>query len=190
MEQARLDQQGFREIAGEATAQRLTVIGGPAQPETTDRLRVEAAALEIVARPAAGGRPQPRFVEGGGGFERLEQGLLPLRLLALLRRRLRHRQPDLARQLLDRLQKVEVVGAHRKADRVAMRTAAETVKEGFVLDHVEGRGLLVVERAEPGQLAPAPRQPDAAADERRQRDPAAQLVEKARRKGHRSAARA
>src|SRR5262249_17253579 len=52
---------------------------------------------------------------------------------------------------------------------------------------VKGRGLFLVKGAQPGMFAPAPNQLDPAANQVRQRDAAAQLVEKARRKGHAAA---
>ena len=81
--------------------------------------------------------------------------------------------------------KSRLLGPHHKADRIAMRAAAEAVEEGLVLDHVEGRRLLVVERAQASVLAPAAGQLDPAADQTGERNAPAQLVEKSRRKGHR-----
>src|ERR1700691_4181632 len=65
-----------------------------------------------------------------------------------------------------------------------MRAAAEAVKEALVLDDVEGRRLLVMERAKAAVLAAAPGQPHAPANQFAERDAAAQFVEKSRRKGH------
>src|SRR5437763_3691730 len=127
--------------------------------ETADRLLVEPTPKQVFAGAGAARRPQLRFKQRSSGGEGFEQGLLPLRPLALLRRRLRHLQPGLAGQALDRLDKIEIVGAHEIADRIAMRAAAEAMKEPLVLDDVEGRGLLVVERAEAGVLAALAGQP-------------------------------
>ncbi len=69
-----------------------------------------------------------------------------------------------------------------------MRAAAEAVKEALVLDHVKRRGLFVVKRAEAGIFATLASQPHPPADQFAQRDPGAQVVEKARRKGHPNAA--
>ncbi len=65
-----------------------------------------------------------------------------------------------------------------------MRTAAEAMEKALVLDDIERWRLFVVERAQPGLLAAAPGQPDAPPDQIAERDPAAQLVEKAGREGH------
>src|SRR5205085_5139230 len=132
----------------------------------------------------AGRRPELVLVKPGGGGERFQQRLLPLRPLALLRGRLRHLEPGLAGQALDRLDEIEVVGAHEIADRIAMRAAAEAMKEAFVLDDVKGWSLLVVEGTQPGMLAALARQPHPPADQADQRDPGAQLVEKPGRKRH------
>jgi hypothetical protein len=90
----------------------------------------------------------------------------------------------LSSELCDRRAKIDMVGTHDEADRVAVRAAAEAMKKTLVLDDVERRGSLLVERAETGIFTPAPLQLDAAADELGQPDAAAQLVEKFRRVVH------
>ena len=67
-----------------------------------------------------------------------------------------------------------------------MRAAAKAMEKPLVLDDVERRRFFVMERAKPALFATAPGQPDTASDEIAKRDPAAQLVEKAGREGHRS----
>src|SRR5439155_14706351 len=124
------------------------------------------------------------FIEIRRRSERFEQSLLTLRPFALLRGLLRYREPGLGRQPLDRLDKIEVLGAHQIADCIAMCAAAEAVEKALILDDVKGRGLFVMERAEAGQLAPAPDQPDVLPDQRAQRNAGTQLVEKTGRKRH------
>src|SRR5437879_7800735 len=177
-------QQRLGEFAGKGATQRLPVITGPAQPEAANGLLVEPARRQVVAGTCPRWRPQLRLVKIGCGGEGLQERLLALRPLAILRGLLGHRDPGLAGQPLDRLDKVEIVGAHQKADRIAMRAAAEAMEEPLVLDNVKRRCLLVVERAQPGLLAAAPGQPDPAPDQIAKRHPAAQLVEKPRREGH------
>src|SRR5690242_20974954 len=137
----------------------------PAQPKTPDRPRIETPPLQICTGAAAFGPPQAGFVKRCCGFGRLEQCLLPLRPLALLRGRLGHRQSGLFGQLFDSLDEIEVVGPHDKPDRIAMRTAAEAMKKGLVLDNVEGGGFFMMERAQPGKLAPAADELDLARDQ-------------------------
>jgi len=57
-----------------------------------------------------------------------------------------------------------------------MRAAAEAVKKSLVLDDVEGRGLFVMERAQPAVLASLPIEPHAPPDQIAERNPAAQFV--------------
>ena len=179
-----LDQQRIGKFGVEGAPQRLAIIGGPAQTEASDCLRIEPASLQIFARAHPAGRPQPLLVESCGGLGRFEQGFLPLRPFPLLRRRLRDSQPRLARQLLDRLDEVEIVGPHGEPDHISMGAAAEAMEEGFVLDDVERRRLLVMKRAQSGKLAPAADQLDPPTDQSGKRNSTAQLVEKARRKRH------
>src|ERR1700730_7094177 len=115
----------------------MPVVGRPAQAEAADRVRIEPTFLQILARASSHGRPQSGFVKGSGGLCRLEQGLLPLCPFALLRGCLRDGQSRLARELLDRLDEIEIVGTHDEPDDVAMRPASEAMKEGFILDDVE-----------------------------------------------------
>src|SRR5205814_1654826 len=139
---------------------------------------------EVFAGAGPGRRPQPRLVELGRRGEGLEQCLLTLCPLAILRRLLRHCEPRLGRETLDGLDKIEVLGAHQIADRIAMRAAAKAVKEALILDDVKRGGLFVMKRAEAAQLATPPDQLYAPSDERAQRHAGAQFVKKARRKGH------
>src|SRR5439155_17449026 len=132
--------------------------------EGAGRLPVGPARGQVLAGAGAGWRPELRLIGIGGGGERLQERLLALRPLAILRGLLRHRNSGFARQPLDRLDEIEIVGAHQKADRIAMRAAAEAMEKPLILDDVERWRLLVVERAKPGLLAAAPGQPDAAPD--------------------------
>ena len=76
----------------EAAPQRLPVVRRPAEPEASDRLRIEPPPRQVFAGAAARGRPTAGLVKSRRRLGRLEQGLLPLRPLALLRGCLRHRQ--------------------------------------------------------------------------------------------------
>ena len=109
---------------------------------------------------------------------------MPLRPLSLLRRRLRDSQPRFPRQLLDGLDEVEIVGPHGEPDYIAMGAAAKAMKEGFVLDHIEGWCLLVMKWTQSGKFAAAADQLDPPTDQSGKRNSTAQLVEKARRKRH------
>jgi hypothetical protein len=90
-----------------------------------------------------------------------------------------------AGQLFDGRAEIDIVGAHQKADRVAVRAAAETVKKSPVFDDVEGRCFFLVERAETGIFTPAPHQLDTVTpDQFGQHNAAAQFVEEFRRITH------
>jgi len=85
-------------------------------------------------------------------------------------------------EFCNRLTEIEMVGAHDEIDRVAMRATAEAVKKSLILDHVERGRPLGVERAKADEFGAAPHQLEAAlADQRRQHDATAQLVENRRR---------
>ena len=56
-QQAAFDQQGFRKFAGQRAAQRLPVIGRPAEPEAPDCLLVETPRREVFAGAGPGRRP-------------------------------------------------------------------------------------------------------------------------------------
>src|SRR5438067_9179932 len=107
-----------------------------------------------------------------------------MRPLALFRGRLGHRQAGFSGELLDRCDKVEIVRAHDKADRITMRAAAKAMKKGFVLDDIKGRCLFVMKWAQAGIFTPPPNQLHPAADQSGKGNPAAQLVEKPGWKSH------
>src|SRR5690606_38059203 len=60
----------------------------------------------------------------------------------------RHLDPERFGQGLDGLREAQVVVAHQKAERRAVRAAAEAVVEAFARADREGGRLLAVERAE------------------------------------------
>ena len=93
------------------------------------------------------------------------------------------RRPGLAGQALDRLGERQVVDAHREADDVAMRAAAEAVEEALVVVDGEGRRLLVMERAQAGMLAALADQAHAPADHFGTGEARAKLVKEAWGKG-------
>ena len=142
------------------------------------------AAVQVIQRYPAGGREKLKLEPAAGRFDEIVQRLLPLEPLAVFRCRLRHLQPGLGRQLLDRFGKRQIVVAHREADDVAMGAAAEAVEEALLVVDVEAGRLLVVERARRLELAPRPDQPHALADHVGQGQPCPQLFKELRRKRH------
>ena len=121
----------------------------------------------------------------GREFDGAAQRLLPFRPRSLFRRFARHLHAGFARQLLDRLRKLQALGAHDEADHIAMGAAAEAVEEPLVLADRERRGLFIVERAEAGCFAAAlANEPHPAPDHIADRDPRAQILQKPWREGH------
>src|SRR5439155_10046442 len=88
-----------------------------------------------------------------------------------------HSRGEVAGEFLNRLAKVEVVGTHDEADRVAMRPTAEAMEKALVVADCERRRLFGVERAQPDGFATAPGELDPAADQLRQRNATAQVFE-------------
>ena len=64
-------------------------------------------------------------------------------------------EAGLSGEALDRLREGEVVDLHHERDGVAALLAAEAVEESLARADLEGRRLLVVERAEPLEVPPA-----------------------------------
>jgi hypothetical protein len=101
-------------------------------------------------------------------------------LLTRYRRAVRqgHFGTELVGDLRHRRNEVEIVEAHGEVESVAMRTAAETVKEVLLVDHAKRRRSLAVEWAQPDKFPLSSYQLDAAAtDQTRQPLATAQLVE-------------
>ena len=172
-------------LALEVRQQAVARIRREAQAEIVDGRVLEAAAAQIVQALPADRQAQLLLEPARGLFDDLLQRRDALGALALDRRGARHRQVDLARQLLDRLGKRQALGLHDEAHGIALLVAAEAVEEALLVVDREGRRLLVVERAEAGVLRARPAfQRDLAADDLGQAEARAQFVEEARGEGH------
>jgi hypothetical protein len=109
-----------------------------------------------------------------------------LGLLHILRRLARHLEAGLVRQSLDRFGEREVLRLHHEGEDVAVLAAGEAVIEALVVVDGEGGGLFVGERAETDELLAAPNQPRAPANQRGDRNAGTDLIQKLRRKRHRT----
>ena len=89
----------------------------------------------------------------------------------------RHLEPHHLRERFDGVRKLEIVVGHEKADRGAVRAAAEAVIEALRRAHGERRRLLAVERAEAFVVAAGALQRDARADDLDDVGAAEQLVD-------------
>src|SRR5205085_4725550 len=114
------------------------------------RLVAEAAAAQIVEALPADRQAKLLLEPACRLLDDLLQRRGALGPLAILRRRARHRQADLAGELLDRFGEGHALGLHHEAGGVAMLAAAEAVIKALLVVDRERRRLLVVERAEAG----------------------------------------
>ena len=167
----------------------LTRIGRIADGESLARGLGHPAAVQIGARFPRAGAVQLQAEEARGGLADL--GQIGAAVGARLRGRVArgHGQAGLPRQQFDRLHEGQVLGLAQEGQRVALRMAAEAVIEPLAVIDMEGGGLFLVEGAGrpevplalirlaqiPGDLAP---------DHLRDRDAAAQIVQKSGRKAH------
>ena len=134
-------------VVGERRFEVLPAVGRVADAEARRDLAGEAAALEVVDRAlatpsAARGRTSPPSSSArcrSVGFR------APCLLAARAPRGTV--MPDVARELLDRVEETTAAVFHQEADRRAVRAAAEAVIELLGRADRERRRLLVVERA-------------------------------------------
>ena len=137
-----------REHAGEAAP----AFGGVAHAEACSDLASQPAAFQVAHRTRAA-LELLAPVLAGLRQHLAQRGLALLRCpgaLALLGRAvfLRHGHAQALREVAHRLGEVEPDMLRQKAQRVALRTAAEAVIELLGRDHVEARRLLAVEGAQ------------------------------------------
>jgi hypothetical protein len=169
---------GLDPLTGQSRRQLAAPLAGPAQPEFPDGLIGEAPPPEIVQANGPLRLEQPGLKLPRRRFQHLgDRSPSHLRLF-LLRAGLRHLHAGLGRQRLHRLQEPGAGRFHYKRNRIPMLAAAKAVK--MVIIDIERRGLLPMKRATPLILPPRPRQPHAPPDQRRDRRPRPQLIEKIR----------
>ena len=83
-----------------------------------------------------------------------------------------------------RLNKCNFFMFHQKRKDIAALPASKAVEDLTFGIHIEGGCFFVMERTQPGMLAPLAGELHPAPDQRRQPDPGAQLIQKLRWKGH------
>lgn len=141
------------EVAGEVVPAGRAV----ADAEVGGRRLVEAALGKELPADLRLGTVQLLDIELGGGLVRLDQPDALAALVGGVVAALLVAQGDarLGGEPLDRLGEGEVVDLHHERDGVAALLAAEAVEESLARADLEGGRLLVVERAEPLEVAPA-----------------------------------
>ena len=138
-DEARGQEQPGRELAPQRAEEVVPRVARGARADPLERLLLEAAAEEVLARLRARGRPEgAREVLG----RRLHEREHLLALLAVgpgLDAALGHRTPKRRASDLDRLGEAHPLAEHQELEDVAALAAAEAVEDGRLLPHVEGR---------------------------------------------------
>ena len=168
----------FAQIAG----QRATAGAGPAQAEGGDGGGREAALEQVIQRRPALGQMQAAGEGGLGGIEHAMQVPRPGLSRGHFWGGFGDGEAGLAGQALHRFDEARAVGAHHKADGIAMRAAAKAM-EAVVVD-VEAGGLLAMKGAAALPLPAGFQQPDLARHQRLHGGAGAQLVQELRGQRH------
>ena len=165
-----------------------------AQGEALGRRITDAEAHLRVAAQRAPGEVVPRLRPEAAlqrGLEELRRHLhdvvkaLALHLLfPVLAGELGQGHPRFACEPLDGLGKGQPLGLHEEGEDVPVLSGGEAMVELLLVVHVEARRLLRVERRQPLPLPPRLLQPHALADDRRGRQPGADLFEDLGRVAH------
>src|SRR5262249_1786525 len=122
-------------------------VGREADAELLDHVGTDAARLQIFARvSAAGGAQRGRVVFRSGGRDSIDP-LAAIVLAAIFEIVLRQRHAGEFGKALDSFRKRQTLELHRQPEPVAFLTAAEAVEDALLVEHVERRRLLGVERA-------------------------------------------
>src|SRR5882757_10505857 len=157
--QAPGDQLGRRELAvQQVLGERVPPRRREPAAVSSGHLVVEAALDEVLAGRAGLGRTQLLGVEGGRGTVGLdESGSLPGLTSRTAASLVEVAQLDAGAggQPLGRLGEAQVLDALDETDDVTADAAAEAVEQALGRRHRERRGFLVVERAQPLEVAPA-----------------------------------
>ena len=142
-----------------ARVRRVPGVGRPADLEVAHHVAVEPPLAQVAAGGAGvGARKEPLVVPGHGAGHGVDELGPPLAALALVAVGVAQGDPGLARQPLDRRGEVDLLLLHDEVEDVALGLAAEAVEDVLVGVDRERRGLLGVERAQPGPLPPDPPQ--------------------------------
>ena len=146
--EAGLQQQRRSELAAQRAEQVVPGVARGAGADLLERLLLEAAAEQVLARLRAGGGPERAREVLRRRFHEREQLLALLAVGPGLDAPLGHRDAEAPRQRLDRLGEARALAQHHELEDVAALAAAEAVEDGRLLAHVERRALLLVERAQ------------------------------------------
>src|SRR6185437_7140854 len=164
--------------------QRILPCGRIAEPKSQLRWRGKPAVGEIAATARAVSRRQRSLEKLGGKLDDVMERLTAFLARFSLGRIGRQRDAGHLRQPFDRFRKADALGFHYEIENAAVLSRREVVIEAlFVVDRERGR-LFLVERRQSLPLAAGLAQFHAPADDRRNRKPRAQLIEKLRRKFH------
>src|SRR6266511_3359032 len=140
-----------RELAAQRAQEVVPGVARRPRPDALQGLLLEPAAEQVLPGLGARGGPEvPGEVLGG----RLHEGQDLLALLAVgpgleAALPLGNRHPEATGQRLRRLREAHPLAQHQELEDVPALPAAEAVEDRGLGAHVEGRGLLLVERAEP-----------------------------------------
>src|SRR5581483_9636080 len=128
------------------------------EPQALDRLRRDAALLQLLARARAGRRRELLAEVRRRDLVRLQQRFaqraVPARLVGIAVGHLRQRHAEFLRQHSDGIGERDLLVQFEELEHVAADAAAEAVEEPFVRVDVERRRLLAVKRTEPLQRRP------------------------------------
>ena len=175
---------GGNALRAERFLQREALGRRVADAEAQLRLRLDAAVGQIAARLGAGTGLQCRFKELRRKLDDVVQRLAPLLARLGLARGFRHRHARHRGEPLDRLGERHPLGLHHEIEDVAVLARGEIEPRRLLVVHEEGRRLLLVERREPLPLAARLLERHATADDLRNREARAQVVEELGRKTH------
>ena len=148
-DEARLLQRCRRVASTESAEEVVPAVTGRAGSDALECLLPEAPAEEVLPGRCPRRRPQR---SGEVLRRRLHEAEHRLALLAVgagLEASLGHGHPKASGERLQRLRKARALAQHQELEDVAPFAAAEAVEDRGLLPHVEGRGLLLVEGAQP-----------------------------------------
>ena len=182
-QQAGLDQHGIA-IALERVLQLAARIGREADAEGPGGFVVDPTLPEHRARLGAFDAVEALDEEPGGVLHCLVQPLGALGLLGAAAILLGHFHAGRLDQLLHRIDEGQAALIGHPADRIAVRAAAEAMVEALVVVDVEGRRLLVMERAAGTKLPSRLLELHRLGDEAGEQGAGAELVQKGGGKAH------
>ena len=171
-------------VRAEMLLQRETLARGIAQPELELRRRIKPAIGQIAARLRTGACGQRVLKEFRREFHHIVQRLAPLCARLVLVRDFRQLHAGHLRQALHRFGERDAFAFHDEIEDAAVLARGEIEPGLLLVIHEEGRRLLLVERRQALELAPAAHELDAPAHDFRNGKPGFQLVKELGREAH------